>query len=1262
MAFTSSVSSSHSPSTSNTPARQGYCEGVVGRFAAAHVHFNGKLKTLVVSKRSSSTSKSPRPRSLTPSRGQQSSQSPVPSISRASSREEDSSHGHPSSSIPSVPNPLTIGHPHPFSETSPRSDASAESSHQDLLVTHSSSSSVQESASPPTPSEPYLEPHLRDQSRPSIFSDTSHSAANVSPHHATHSLPQNLDAAETLPSGLSHDILGIVQPRSQSVDMPPSAPPPPSPPRMESSNPRLSLDNASSAHLSRLSVAMSDGAAGIGLSMLQGFLSGNIDDDDDEDDEEDDGNDDDDSDHEFSSQSERERTSLEEAVDGFPAPPTQIPTPSSRATSFVLDAHRPVSLTSEYSEDGDGASFYDNYRYSRLSISSKMSKSSGYTATTAPPPVPTELPPPVGHSQDSQDPVSPPSEPLSSPSEAPSVSPPPLEIPQPMTIQATRTIPPPLDLGNSALGPEPSELVTATASSPLLHPAFSSPKSSPTGPNNSIIRSPVSATFDFRGSGAASALRQKIESDRGISSPLPSPLRSTISDEHTSEQSQSIVVKDEEGDVPGIRGTQPLSPTSPTVSPSSTAPEKMKRGGMAPLVVMNPAPPPPYSPRSPLSSESSPTFGATSTPAIMHLPLQAVAELAGNTLPTSLFPPHPNAPKPNLSPQGPLYGRVTELVPSLPSNLLIQTMRRATQMRVMPNGLPRFSTIYGSTTQDLSAALGPVPILFSIDPPNDIPAKRIAAATAPPPVPTSIQNTHSPAPGVQQLPVQSQAATPNVIPRESFVPKAGAVRPRSRSFSGFDSPLGAGTPPKEQRFVLYLNFWSRVPCSFVLLKDGPFHSKSTTNARPSTADSASSSQSNAMTARAAAHTARIHQARQYTPSPLSLSQTSTKPTTSPSDPSVSSSLANASSSPASPTLRRTLVPMKSEPSLRAGPSKSPQEREASPQSSAKPDVPALSRVPHSSTTAPNGGAPPSIQISLSESQVLSNRTNPANRAPFSRQLSAGSLPRKTSTEIEPSSPSDSRLPTSAPSSSAPLGRSGSLRSKISLSALRAKSLRDDDVLHDGDTVQVKDTDFELVRPNTTRPRVSEDSTANSKSSGSEGRPSFLRVESPATSTTSGGASDTRSPVSPSAMSLPPMTAAQTITSSSAVEAHRARELKWVSAMSSTPPSHARKSKKIRKLLQEGVPASVRYQVWAHLTDSRAKRIEGLYAQLGDRERVPAFAEIQRDAHLYFPGDARLSQPNGPLVTLLQAYLTMVPDIQYCKGGILYRLCVLVQRV
>ncbi len=249
-------------------------------------------------------------------------------------------------------------------------------------------------------------------------------------------------------------------------------------------------------------------------------------------------------------------------------------------------------------------------------------------------------------------------------------------------------------------------------------------------------------------------------------------------------------------------------------------------------------------------------------------------------------------------------------------------------------------------------------------------------------------------------------------------------------------------------------------------------------------------------------------------------------------------------------------------------------------------------------------------------------------------------------------------PLSVSVSGSSLARSTSLRSKISFSALRSRSLRDDrqyqdDGLREGETVQVMDTDFELVRPAISRPRVSEDSSANGKSSGSEGRPSFLRIDSPATSLTSGGASDTRSPISPSAPTVPPPGATKAATSATpttAVEVHRALELKWIAAMAATPSADARKNKKIRRLLQEGVPASVRYQVWAHLADSRAKRIEGLYAQLGERERVPAFADIQRDARDCFVGDTRLGRPDGPLVSLLQSYLTMVPDIQYCKGA------------
>jgi TBC1 domain family member 10 len=1055
----------------------------------------------------------------------------------------------------------------------------------------------------------------------------------------------------------------------------------------------VGADDASSVYSSRHSTAMSDAGAGIGMSMLQDFLPDNADEG--EDDEDEDGED---SDHESLSQSERGRTSLEETVDGFPAPPTQIPTPTSQASSFILDPRRPISSVSEDSEDGDGASFYDNYRYSRLSVSSKLSKSSGYTVATIPPPIPTELPPPVrSHSQGSQYSVpTQSSEPLSSPSEpSSSASPPPREVTSSTaaTQAPTRTIPPPLTFESSEKGLEPSNsnLVTATTS-PLLHGNFGAPMSPPSHPN-----SPIKCSL----AGALPALRRKVE--------------------------QSIVEDNNEINVPaGIHGTSPRSPTLAVATASgspiaSATSEKKRSGGPPPFVVMNPTPPPPpYTPKPPppletTSGPSTQTNTAMPTSAIPHIPSPAGAITGAmakqtttnapqpltTTNSSNIFLPHPNAPKPNSSPQAPLYGRAISSAPLLPPTLLIQAMRRAAQMRVGPNGLPRFCTIYGSTARDLSTAAGPVLIYFSLDPPNDIPASRMRVAPAPAPapapvvtvppqllpppppapVPTPNQNSLSsvPAPRARQQPGQRQVAgaTTDVIPRPGFFPKAGAVRPRSRSFSGFESAMAPETQSKEQRYVLHSS-----DVSFFFADAGTVHSRDTkTNSRPSTADSApgSSPRVNRLAARAAAHTARIHQSRQYTPSPLSLSQSTTKlgssslATSVPMSPSTSS---HPVSSPTSPTLRRRLTPVKSEPSLRSAARKSAprQEREApvpapvpaasAPQSSvSKLDGGASSRVPASLSSAGIMNTPPSIRISASESQALSSHTAPGNESAFLRtrpRRQSSDSPRhnsSTAMDVDGSSSRPSELRTQAPlppSTSAPsaplMGRSGSLRSKISLSALRAKSARDDDGLHEADTVQVQDMDFELVRPNV-RPRVSEDSAINGKSSGSEGRPSFLRIDSPAMSTTSGGGTpDTRSPVSPSGMSLSPVTASAASSVDAAVEAHRARELKWISVMSTTPPSQARKGKKIRKLLQEGVPASVRYQVWAHLTDSKAKRIEGLYAQFGEREKVSAFAEIQSDAQVCFEGDSRLSQPNGPLVSLLQAYLTMVPDIQYSKGS------------
>jgi hypothetical protein len=93
----------------------------------------------------------------------------------------------------------------------------------------------------------------------------------------------------------------------------------------------------------------------------------------------------------------------------------------------------------------------------------------------------------------------------------------------------------------------------------------------------------------------------------------------------------------------------------------------------------------------------------------------------------------------------------------------------------------------------------------------------------------------------------------------------------------------------------------------------------------------------------------------------------------------------------------------------------------------------------------------------------------------------------------------------------------------------------------------------------------------------------------------------------------------------------------------------RKSKKIKRALLDGVPSSVRSVVWAGLANVAARRIEGVYTKLGTRGRVPATPQIDRDLGAFFADHPTFGDAGGPLSTLLQAYLTMVPDVRYAPG-------------
>ena len=320
-------------------------------------------------------------------------------------------------------------------------------------------------------------------------------------------------------------------------------------------------------------------------------------------------------------------------------------------------------------------------------------------------------------------------------------------------------------------------------------------------------------------------------------------------------------------------------------------------------------------------------------------------------------------------------------------------------------------------------------------------------------------------------------------------------------------------------------------------------------------------------------------------------------------------------------------------------------RETSSGSALNETLPSPSRpIPISRPTIPgpatgNIDSPPPSSPPRSLGRTTSIQTQPRNDTP-----SRASDPDAVSIN------SDTRLP----------ARQLSMRTKLSLPNLRRNRSRQEDESGggDGEMLQVKDMEFQLVTPNfahfqSTRP--SEDSGVLAKDAEirQDGN-AFLRTDSPAVSMLSGGSKHSPMSELPTSNSWSPLSpstpASRTATDSeSSMDAHRNRETKWISLMSSSPASQAKKSKKVRKLIVEGVPSSVRYLVWSYLTDGKARCVPGVYPQLCSRGRVPSSAEIERDIKNCFQGQPHLQGTQGPVLLLLQAYLNMVPDILYTMG-------------
>ena len=649
----------------------------------------------------------------------------------------------------------------------------------------------------------------------------------------------------------------------------------------------------------RISAALSDGETGIGFALLQDFVNGT-----------------DDSD--YSDEDPRSRASSPISMPPS-APPTSRrddvqtilePAPleissnlesevaTSPTLSFSAPPHHPSSPSvrsfmsrgntdSEYGgEEWEGASdIYDNYRYSRYSVASKMSRFSRGSMHTVgsgiglgiPPPVPVDSARPSLDSirprfnstesipRPSLDSVSRQS-PVTGPTESMGMSPTATRAAESKHVPSPLTFAPEITTSRSQEGTDQG----SSTHSPLLHATFGSPGLSS---NDESLFSPPHPpspphVATSTAAGAASALRQRLEMERESRPASPVAVAAStieVPDIPTlNRQSHQPIIVEDDNEDRGIRDsvtasttttdTSLASPnsaiTSVSASTSTSAPsptptsplvsEKMAMRSQ--FVVMNPgpnaAPPPPYTPTSPPAASSSHPHRSTPGPSTVPLsptapssrqvpqPRPAPTQPLSPSSRQSLFLPHPNAPKPSGSSAGPLYGRAAHPSMMHPPHIgpstgtALHTIQMALSNRYDALGRPKRPTIYGKLEQELSMSIGPVPISFSLEPPNNIPANRINTLanrpsnsslrsgtpvqspqlTQNPPLPSSTPPlaTSSPEPSGSTPPAEDISPS-KVIPRANFFPKAPTARPRSRSFSGFDSPFPEIELPKDKK-------------------------------------------------------------------------------------------------------------------------------------------------------------------------------------------------------------------------------------------------------------------------------------------------------------------------------------------------------------------------------------------------------------------------------------------------------------------------------
>ncbi|GAA5899074.1 hypothetical protein JCM8208_002997 [Rhodotorula glutinis] len=205
-----------------------------------------------------------------------------------------------------------------------------------------------------------------------------------------------------------------------------------------------------------------------------------------------------------------------------------------------------------------------------------------------------------------------------------------------------------------------------------------------------------------------------------------------------------------------------------------------------------------------------------------------------------------------------------------------------------------------------------------------------------------------------------------------------------------------------------------------------------------------------------------------------------------------------------------------------------------------------------------------------------------------------------------------------------------------------------------ETVQIGKSEFEIVKPLAallSQPSESDHGSAESSSLGPP-PPAAVDLVTPRRPTAPPPPHTPSNNLGLSTPSLshfsPPTPASVEDGGRNALDDYRKKEAQWVAALSSMSPTQVRKSKKMRALVQAGVPSSVRGKVWAFLAETDVEKRQGVYQSLCEIDSPPVPQHVEEDlsATLDHPQFAHGSAGRSDIFQVLQAFARFLPLAYY----------------